>query len=103
MSGASPDAMHADRCPRAHLKEVMGMFGFESMGKMLILMGLFAIIMGLLLIFAPKIKVPFLGKLPGDIRVEREHFSLYFPIVTCVMLSILLTIILNVIARLIGR
>jgi len=39
--------------------------GFETMGKMLVFMGL-------LLIFVPKLKVPFLGKLPGDIRIERE-------------------------------
>lgn len=79
------------------------MFGFESMGKMLVLMGLFVVLMGLLMILVPKIKVPFLGKLPGDIRIERERFSFYFPIVTCIVLSILLTIVLNVIARLLGR
>ena len=79
------------------------MSGFENMGKMLVVMGLLVAIMGLLLIFVPKLKVPFLGKLPGDIRIEREGFSFYFPIVTCIVLSILLTIALNVISRLLGR
>ena len=72
------------------------MSGFEAMGKMLVFMGL-------LLIFVPKLKVPFLGKLPGDIVIQRERFTFYFPIVTCIVISILLTIILNVVIRLLGR
>jgi len=79
------------------------MSGFEAMGKMLVFMGLLVVIMGLLLIFIPKLKVPFLGKLPGDIIIQRERFSFYFPIVTCIVISILLTIVLNVVIRLLGR
>jgi hypothetical protein len=79
------------------------MSGFEGMGKMLILMGLFVLLMGLILTFAPKLRIPFLGRLPGDIRIEREGFSFYFPIVTCILLSILLTIVLNVVSRLLSR
>jgi len=79
------------------------MSGFEAMGKMLVFMGLLVVVMGLLLIFIPKLKVPFLGKLPGDIIIQRERFSFYFPIVTCIVISILLTIILNVVIRLLGR
>jgi hypothetical protein len=85
------------------LDEVMEMQSFESMGKMLILMGLFVLLLGLILTFAPKLKIPFLGRLPGDIRIEREGFSLYFPIVTCIVLSVLLTLLLNLIAHLLGR
>jgi len=79
------------------------MQGFETMGKMLILMGLFVLLVGLIMTFAPKLKIPFLGRLPGDIRIERERFSFYFPIATCTVLSILLTIVLNVVSRLLGR
>lgn len=79
------------------------MQGFETVGKMLILMGLFVALLGLILTFAPKLKIPFLGRLPGDIRIEREGFSLYFPIVTCILLSVLLTLLLNVVARLLGK
>ncbi len=79
------------------------MQGFETMGKMLILMGLFVLLVGLILTFAPRLRIPFLGRLPGDIRIEREGFSFYFPIVTCILLSILLTLLLNVIARLLGK
>jgi len=79
------------------------MQGLESMGKLLILMGLFVLLVGVILTFAPKLRIPFLGRLPGDIRIEREGFSFYFPIVTCILLSIVLTLLLNVIVRLLGR
>ena len=79
------------------------MQSFESMGKMLILMGLFVLLIGLIMAFAPRLRIPFLGSLPGDIRIEREGFSFYFPIVTCIVLSVLLTIALNVVGRLLGR
>jgi hypothetical protein len=79
------------------------MSGFETMGKMLILMGLFVVLLGLIMTFAPKLRIPFLGRLPGDIRIEREGFSFYFPIVTCILLSVLLTLLLNVVARLLGK
>jgi len=79
------------------------MQGFETMGKMFILIGLFVLMIGLVMTFAPRLKIPFLGRLPGDIRIEREGFSFYFPLVTCIVLSVLLTIILNVIGRLLGR
>ncbi len=77
--------------------------GFETMGKMLILMGLFVLVVGLIMTFAPRLRIPFLGRLPGDIRIEREGFSFYFPLVTCILLSIVLTLLLNVIARLLGK
>lgn len=79
------------------------MSGFETMGKMLILMGLLVLLVGLIMTFAPRLRIPFLGRLPGDIRIEREGFSFYFPIVTCIVLSVLLTIVLNVVGRLLSR
>jgi len=79
------------------------MQGFETMGKMLILMGLFVLVIGLIMTFAPRLRIPFLGRLPGDIRIEREGFSFYFPVVTCILLSIVLTLLLNIIVRLLGR
>ncbi len=79
------------------------MQGFETMGKTLILMGLFVLLVGLVMTFAPRLKIPFLSRLPGDIRIEREGFSFYFPVVTCIVFSVLLTIVLNVISRLLGR
>lgn len=60
-------------------------------GKLLIGLGLVLILAGLVLTFAGKI--PFLGRLPGDIRIEREHFSFFFPLGTCLLLSLLLSLI----------
>ena len=79
------------------------MQGFESIGKMFILAGLFVVLVGLVLTLTPKLRIPFLGRLPGDVRIEREGFSFYFPIVTCIVLSVLLSIVLNVVGRLLGR
>ncbi|MBW1971494.1 MAG: DUF2905 domain-containing protein [Deltaproteobacteria bacterium] len=70
---------------------------FGSMGKVLILMGIFLVIVGIFFIFGSKI--PFIGKLPGDIVYKKGNFTFYFPIVTSIVVSILLTLILNLIFR----
>jgi len=77
------------------------MQAFESMGKMLLILGGVIFVIGLIMTFAGKI--PYVGRLPGDIAIRRQGFSCYFPIVTSIVLSILLTIILNVIVRLLKR
>jgi len=41
----------------------------------------------------------FLGKLPGDIRIEREHGAFYFPIVTCILISIVLSLLMSIFRR----
>lgn len=61
------------------------------MGKLLIIVGIVCIIVGLLLIYLPKI--PFLGKLPGDILIERENFKFYFPLATSILISIILSLL----------
>ena len=60
-------------------------------GKMLLILGILFVVIGLLLMFGPKI--PFLGKLPGDFIVRRDNFTLYFPLATSILLSIVLTLI----------
>lgn len=60
-------------------------------GKLLIILGIVLVIIGLLLTYTGKI--PFFGKLPGDLRIERENFSFYFPLGTCLLLSLLLSLI----------
>lgn len=60
-------------------------------GKFLIVVGLLLVVAGLFFTFGGKI--PFLGKLPGDIRIERAHFSFYFPLTTCILISLLLSLI----------
>ncbi len=73
----------------------------QEVGKMLLALGLVIAAVGLVLMFAGK--VPFLGRLPGDIRIERENFSFSFPIVTCIIASVVLTLILNLAMRLFNR
>jgi hypothetical protein len=71
---------------------------FQGIGKILILSGAFLASLGLLLFFWQRI--PFLGKLPGDIFLSKGNFQFLFPIVTCIVISIVLTIILNLVFRL---
>jgi hypothetical protein len=65
------------------------------MGKLLIIIGVVLIIAGIIVNYADKI--PFLGKMPGDISVERENFKFYFPLTTSIILSVLVSLILYII------
>jgi hypothetical protein len=65
------------------------MFGLGALGKLLILFGVFIILIGVLLLIGERI--PWIGRLPGDIIIRREKFSFYFPITTSILISILLT------------
>lgn len=71
--------------------------GFSGIGKVLILVGAFVAFSGLLLVFWQRI--PFLGKLPGDIFLQKGNLQFFFPIVTCLAISALLTIIVNIIVN----
>jgi hypothetical protein len=75
--------------------------GFENLGKLLILIGVFIAILGVFLAFWSRI--PFLGRLPGDVFVQKGNFRFFFPIVTCLVISAVLTIIINLIIRFLGR
>ncbi len=68
-----------------------------SVGKIIVLIGLVLIVIGLLVQYSDKI--PFLGRLPGDIRIEKENVKIYIPITTSILISLLLTIILYLINR----
>ena len=65
----------------------------REVGRLIVTIGVIITLLGLVLWsgFAPK----WLGRLPGDIRIEREHSSFYFPIVTCIVLSIVLSLLLS--------
>lgn len=69
----------------------------QDVGRMLILLGVVAIVVGAVLLVAPRI--PWLGRLPGDIVVERERVTLYFPIVTSIVVSLVLTLLLHLFFR----
>ncbi len=69
----------------------------RDLGKTLIVFGLVLVAVGIVLSFAPKI--PWLGRLPGDIYIHRENFTFYFPLTTCILLSLLITLVLYLFRR----
>lgn len=70
----------------------------ESIARTLMLGGIILFLIGSGIFLASKFGIPF-GRLPGDIRIEGENGSFYFPVVSSILVSILLTIIFNVISR----
>lgn len=70
---------------------------FQPFGKILIVTGIVIVVIGIIFMFGDKI--PFLGKLPGDITIKKENFSFYFPIVTSIVISILLSLIFYFISK----
>lgn len=67
------------------------MVDFGALGKLLILVGVLIIVIGLVLLVADKI--PWVGRLPGDIIIKRERFTFYFPLATSILISIILTLL----------
>jgi hypothetical protein len=69
----------------------------RELGKFVVVIGVVVTLVGLVMWsgFAPK----WLGRLPGDIRIEREHSAFYFPIVTCIILSIVLSLLFSIFRR----
>jgi Protein of unknown function (DUF2905) len=65
----------------------------RELGRFVVIIGVVTTVVGLVMWsgFAPK----WLGRLPGDIRIEREHSAFYFPIVSCIILSIVLSLVLS--------
>jgi hypothetical protein len=64
----------------------------QPLGKMLVLFGAIMIIVGAMMMFSDKI--PYLGKLPGDINIKKDNFQVFIPITTSIILSIFLSLIL---------
>ena len=73
------------------------MDGPDGLGRLLIVGGVVLAVVGLVLVLAPQL--PFLGRLPGDIRIEGERGGVYIPLGTMLLVSVVLTILLNVIGR----
>lgn len=61
-------------------------------GKTLITIGIVLVILGL--IFSAAGKIPWLGNLPGDITIQRERYTFYFPLATCILISIIISLVL---------
>jgi hypothetical protein len=70
--------------------------GISNFGKWFIYAGVGLIVIGLLIWLGSKMGIAF-GKLPGDVQVQKEKFSFYFPIVTSLIVSLVLTIVINLI------
>jgi len=68
-----------------------------GIGKSLIVMGLVIAAVGFVLAFSDRI--PWLGRLPGDISIRRGNFSFYFPLATCILISIILTLIFRLLRK----
>lgn len=64
----------------------------SALGWMLILLGVILVLLGVVFVVGPKL--PWLGRLPGDIVIERDGVRIYIPIVTSLLLSVLLTLAL---------
>jgi len=67
-------------------------------GKGLVLLGIFLIVLGILLGISSKWPIP-LGRLPGDIWIQKERFVFFFPIATCLLISLILTIVFHIFLR----
>ncbi len=65
-----------------------------ALGKMLIILGVVLALVGLGITFADRI--PYIGRLPGDIYIKKEKFSFYFPLATSIIISIILTILFSI-------
>ncbi len=73
------------------------MNSLAGLGKIILIIGLFMVVAGGLMMVLGKI--PGLGRLPGDIFVQRGNFTFYFPVVTMIIVSIVLTLLLNLLFR----
>ena len=68
-----------------------------DVGKALMALGLLIALAGVVLMLVGR--VPWLGRLPGDIHIERGNFSFYFPLATSLLLSVVLTLLLYIVGR----
>jgi hypothetical protein len=68
-----------------------------ELGRILIVFGIVLVVLGAVFVVAPR--VPFLGRLPGDFVLRRDHATIYVPLATCLALSLVISILLNIFWR----
>ncbi|MCI0344860.1 MAG: DUF2905 domain-containing protein [Chloroflexi bacterium] len=73
------------------------MSGLEPVGRALLVLGVVLLGVGLVLVLAPKI--PFLGRLPGDIRIERDGLTLFIPLGSMIVISVIVSLVAGLIGR----
>lgn len=73
----------------------------RDLGKLLLGFGALMVLLGLVLLVAGNLsgKVPWLGRLPGDMHIQRGNWTFYFPLVTCLVISIVLTLLFSLFGR----
>jgi tellurite resistance protein TehA-like permease len=69
----------------------------NDVGKILIAFGLLIVLVGVVLVLVGR--VPWVGRLPGDIHLQRGNWTFYFPLATSLLLSLVLTLVFYVIGR----
>jgi len=74
----------------------------ESIGRYLMIGGIILFLIGMGFYIASKFGFP-LGRLPGDIRIQGENGSFYFPLTSSILVSVILTVVLNLISRLLNK
>ena len=70
---------------------------FNGLGKLLIVLGGILIVIGAAIVLGGKL--PWLGRLPGDIYIERRNFTFFFPITTSILISVILSVVLYILSR----
>jgi hypothetical protein len=73
------------------------MSGLEPLGRALLVIGVVLAIAGIVVLLAPRL--PFLGRLPGDIRIERDGVTIFIPLGTMLVVSVVVSILLNLFGR----
>ena len=67
----------------------------QQTGKYILIAGIFIVLVGIVIYFFHDY-LKWIGKLPGDIRIERENFRFYFPLATMIVVSLLITLLINI-------
>ncbi len=73
------------------------MDGLEPLGRSLVVLGVVIAAIGAVLIVGPRI--PYLGRLPGDLRIERDGLTIYIPLATMLLVSIIASVVLGLLNR----
>ncbi len=69
----------------------------NDIGKTLIVIGIALVVLGAM--FSLGGRLPWLGRLPGDIDIKREHFRFYFPLTTCLIISVVITLLFRLFGK----
>jgi hypothetical protein len=76
----------------------MEQYTFHTFAKVLIVTGVILIIIGLIFLFG--YKIPYIGKLPGDIVIRKKNFTFYFPIMTILVLNLVFFVVMYIVRKL---